>query len=113
MEHFFPFCGRSVLWQKWWDGVFFGVDSSSQWRVSLVVDIDCVLIDGGGSEGSREESVQDFHTSADLVVKDAKSFLLAGLFLDVKWTEVQPKPCGGSQECESGLKLKIKVPNLP
>lgn len=103
MIHFFPFCSGWVLWQKWWNHVLLSINSTSERAVSFVIDFDCFLVDWGWGFGSWQESVQDFHTCADLVIKDFESFFLACLFLNVKGTEVEPKPCWGSQECESGL----------
>ena len=71
--------------------------------MSFVEDTDGILVDGGGSEGSGKEAVQDFHTSTDFVIEHFESFLLALLFLNIKWTEVEPEPGGSSQECESGF----------
>lgn len=103
MIHFFPFCSGWVLWQKWWNHVLLSVKSTSEQAVSFIINFDCFLVDWSWGFGSWQKSVQDFHTCADLVVQDFESFFLACLFLNVKGTEVEPKPCWSSQECKSGL----------
>jgi hypothetical protein len=90
MIDLFELGGGSVLGQEWGNGVLLGVQGANVLRVSLVVDWYGFLVDGGGGFGSGEEPVEDLHTRAHLLVQQIKSFLLALLFCNIEWTEVEP-----------------------